>query len=44
VRALRGEGRERLLRHLPPLARRHLKDWKALWAAVEGASGKEGTP
>ncbi|GAA6755768.1 hypothetical protein Thermus77420_12440 [Thermus thalpophilus] len=37
VRALRGEGRERLLRRLPPLARRHLKDWQALWGEDEAA-------
>ncbi|WP_353513213.1 hypothetical protein [Thermus sp. LT1-2-5] len=36
VRALRGEGRARFLRHLPPGARRHLKDWRALWQEVEG--------
>ncbi|KOX89397.1 hypothetical protein BVI061214_00558 [Thermus aquaticus] len=32
VAQLRGEGRERFLRRLPPGARRHLKDWKALFA------------
>lgn len=31
VRALRGEGRERFLRRLPPGARRHLGDWKAFF-------------
>ncbi|MFN4232841.1 hypothetical protein [Thermus sp.] len=36
VRALRGEGRERFLRKLPPGARRHLRAWKALFAGVEG--------
>ncbi|WP_234507883.1 MULTISPECIES: hypothetical protein [Thermus] len=38
VRALRGEGRERLLRHLPPVARRHLKEWKSLWRSDEEAA------
>lgn len=31
VKALRGEGRERFLRRLPPGAKRHLKDWKVFW-------------
>lgn len=29
VRGLRGEGRGRFLRRLPPGARRHLRDWRA---------------
>ncbi|GAA6751880.1 hypothetical protein Thermus77412_24230 [Thermus antranikianii] len=36
VRALRGEGRGRFLRKLPPGARRHLKDWRLLFGEVEG--------
>lgn len=31
VKALRGEGRGRFLRKLPPGARRHLKDWRAFF-------------
>ncbi|MDM7324717.1 MAG: hypothetical protein P3W93_007010 [Thermus sp.] len=32
VRALRGEGRGRFLTKLPPMARRHVRDWKAYLA------------
>lgn len=36
IRVLRGEGRGRFLRKLPPGARRHLRDWRALFGEVEG--------
>jgi hypothetical protein len=36
VAALRGEGRGRFLRRLPPAARRHLRDWKEVLAGGEG--------
>lgn len=39
VAQLQGEGRERFLRRLPPGARRHLKDWKALFAGGTYAQG-----
>ncbi|BAW00469.1 uncharacterized protein TTMY_0055 [Thermus thermophilus] len=37
VARARGEGRGRFLRRLPPGARRHLKDWKALFGEGVGA-------
>ncbi|MGC8904643.1 hypothetical protein [Thermus sp.] len=40
VAALRGEGRGRFLRRLPPGARRHLKDWKAFFPEEEGGAGE----
>lgn len=36
VRGLRGEGRGRFLRRLPPGARRHLKDWRAFLGGEDG--------
>jgi hypothetical protein len=39
VAQLRGEGRERFLRRLPSGAKRHLKDWKALFAGGTYAQG-----
>jgi hypothetical protein len=41
VAQLRGEGRERFLRRLPSGARRHLKDWKALFAGGTYAQGSQ---